>query len=55
MALGFAPTKAQQEQMLENTFTQWVQELIPTLDKEIVPIDGKSLRGSYDRQGGHSA
>ncbi len=34
---------------LENGLTKWVQELIPSLDREIVPIDGKCLRGSYDR------
>ena len=40
---------------IENSFTQWVQELIPTLDREVVPIDGKCLRGSYDREGGLKA
>ena len=30
-------------------------ELIPSLDKQIVPIDGKCLRGSYDREGGLKA
>ena len=32
-----------------------MQELIPTLEKEIVPIDGKCLRGSYDRNQGLKA
>ena len=27
-----------------------MQELIPSLEKEIVPIDGKCLRGSYGRR-----
>ena len=40
---------------LENSFTRWIEELIPSLDKQIVPIDGKCLRGSYDRQGGLKA
>jgi predicted transposase YbfD/YdcC len=40
---------------LEASFTRWIEELIPSLDKEIVPIDGKCLRGSYDRQGGLKA
>ena len=40
---------------LEDSFTRWVEELIPSLDKQIVPIDGKCLRGSYDREGGLKA
>ena len=40
---------------LEQSFTRWVEELIPSLDKQIVPIDGKCLRGSYDREGGLKA
>ena len=40
---------------LEHSFTRWVEELIPSLDKQIVPIDGKCLRGSYDREGGLKA
>jgi len=42
-------------QVIENSFTRWVQELIPTLDKQIVSVDGKSLRGSYDREAGIKA
>ena len=26
---------------LEQSFTRWVEELMPSLDKQIVPIDGK--------------
>nr|MDJ0718290.1 ISAs1 family transposase [Prochloraceae cyanobacterium] len=40
---------------LENGLTKWVRELIPSLDREIVPIDGKCLRGSYDRNQGLKA
>ncbi len=40
---------------LENTLSKWVQALIPSLEKEIVPIDGKCLRGSYDRNQGLKA
>ncbi len=40
---------------LEQSFTRWVEELMPSLDKQIVPIDGKCLRGSYDREGGLKA
>jgi predicted transposase YbfD/YdcC len=35
--------------------TQWVQQLIPSLEGLIVPIDGKCLRGSYDRERGIKA
>jgi predicted transposase YbfD/YdcC len=35
--------------------TQWVQQLIPSLEGKIVPIDGKCLRGSYDREQGVKA
>ena len=40
---------------LENSLAKWVQQLIPSLEQEIVPIDGKSLRGSYDRNQGLKA
>ncbi len=40
---------------LEDSLTRWVEELIPSLDQQIVPIDGKCLRGSYDREGGLKA
>lgn len=40
---------------VEASFTKWIEELIPSLDKQIVPIDGKCLRGSYDREGGLKA
>ena len=40
---------------LEDSFSRWIQELIPSLEQQIVPIDGKCLRGSYDREGGLKA
>ena len=40
---------------LENSLAKWVQQLIPSLEQEIVPIDGKCLRGSYDRNQGIKA
>lgn len=36
-------------------FSAWVQSLLPKLDEEIVPIDGKTLRHSYDRTSGKAA
>ncbi len=32
-----------------------MQQLIPSLSQKIVPIDGKCLKGSYDREGGIKA
>lgn len=40
---------------IENGFTKWVQQLIPSLEQKIVPIDGKCLRSSYDRERGIKA
>ena len=40
---------------LEKSLGKWIQQLIPSLDQEIVPIDGKCLRGSYDRNQGIKA
>ena len=40
---------------LAGSLTKWVQQLIPSLQEEIVPIDGKCLRGSYDREKGIKA
>lgn len=40
---------------LAGSLTKWVQQLIPSLEQEIVPIDGKCLRGSYDRENGIKA
>jgi predicted transposase YbfD/YdcC len=40
---------------VENGFTKWVQQLVPSLEQKIVPIDGKCLRGSYDREQGIKA
>ncbi len=40
---------------LSECLTKWVQQLIPSLEQKIVPIDGKCLRGSYDRERGIKA
>lgn len=40
---------------LSECLTRWVQQLIPSLEQKIVPIDGKCLRGSYDREQGIKA
>ena len=32
--------------------TEWVKQLIGPVVQQVIPIDGKSLRGSYDRKTG---
>ncbi|MCA2657053.1 MAG: ISAs1 family transposase, partial [Microcystis sp. M049S2] len=40
---------------LAKVLSQWLPHLIGSLSGEIVPIDGKNLRGSYDRNQGIKA
>ena len=40
---------------LSECLTKWVQQLIPSLEQKIVPIDGKCLRDSCDREQGIKA
>jgi len=44
-----------QPQQFERCFEQWVQALVDDLGIQVVAIDGKSLRGSYDRESGKKA
>jgi hypothetical protein len=37
---------------LEQKLSQWLQQIMGAVFQEIIPIDGKSLRGSYDREKG---
>jgi len=37
---------------LEKKLSQWLQQILGSVFQEIIPIDGKSLRGSYDREKG---
>lgn len=39
----------------EQCFERWVQQLVQALGIEVIAIDGKTLRGSYDRQRGSKA
>lgn len=34
--------------ILEEKLSQWLQKIMGSVSSEIIPIDGKSLRGSYD-------
>ena len=38
--------------VLEQKLTQWAKQLIGPIVEQVIPIDGKSLRGSYDRKTG---
>ncbi|GAX37349.1 ISAs1 family transposase [Nodularia sp. NIES-3585] len=40
---------------LNRCFLSWVETLVTKTGGEIIPIDGKSIRGSYDRNQGKSA
>jgi predicted transposase YbfD/YdcC len=40
---------------LNRCFVQWVEALVGSMGGEIIPIDGKTIRGSYDRNQGQSA
>ncbi len=39
----------------EHCFEQWVNQLVQDLGIQVIAIDGKNLRGSYDRQSGSQA
>ncbi|UIE38761.1 ISAs1 family transposase [Leptodesmis sichuanensis] len=40
---------------LEASFQQWIRALVSTLEAELIAIDGKTAKGSYDREGGSKA
>ena len=42
-------------QVLEKCLSQWLNSLLGSVAQEIIPIDGKTLRGSYDRNQGVKA
>lgn len=41
--------------VFERCFQQWVKSIVEGLGVQVVPIDGKTLKGSYDRGQGKSA
>ena len=38
--------------VLKQKLSQWLQQIMGSVLEEVIPIDGKSLRGSYDREKG---
>ncbi len=41
--------------IFEQCFQKWVKSIVETVGAQIIPIDGKTLKGSYDREQGQSA
>lgn len=39
----------------EQSFNSWIGSLVAELGAQVIPIDGKQIRGSYDRNRGQSA
>jgi predicted transposase YbfD/YdcC len=39
----------------ERCFQRWVRSLVNTLGAQVIPIDGKTVKGSYDREEGKRA
>lgn len=42
-------------QVFERCFRRWVESVVETVGVQVIPIDGKTLKGSYDREQGKSA
>lgn len=41
--------------VFERCFQKWIQSIVTTVGAQVIPIDGKTLKGSYDREQGKSA
>lgn len=41
--------------VFERCFQRWVQSIVETVGAQVIPIDGKTLKGSYDREQNKSA
>lgn len=41
--------------VFEQCFRRWVESIVETVDAQVIPIDGKTLKGSYDRALGKTA
>lgn len=39
----------------EQSFQGWLSDMVNDLRAQVIPIDGKTLKGSYDREAGQSA
>ena len=41
--------------VFERCFRRWVESIVETVGAQVIPIDGKTLKGSYDRAQGKTA
>lgn len=41
--------------VFEQCFRRWIESVVETVGAQVIPIDGKTLKGSYDRGQGKSA
>ena len=41
--------------VFERCFRRWVESIVEAVEAQVIPIDGKTLKGSYDRGKGKSA
>jgi len=41
--------------VFEQCFRRWVESIVETVGAQVIPIDGKTLKGSYDRALGKTA
>ncbi len=41
--------------VFERCFRRWVESIVEATGAQVIPIDGKTLKGSYDREQGKSA
>lgn len=41
--------------VFERCFRRWVESVVEAVGAQVIPIDGKTLKGSYDREQGKSA
>ncbi len=52
---GKLPPPNLRPKVFERCFQKWVQSIVETIGAQVIPIDGKTLRGSYDREQKKSA
>lgn len=41
--------------VFEQCFRRWIESIVELAGAQVIPIDGKTLKGSYDREQGKSA
>ena len=41
--------------VFEQSFRRWVESIVENTGAQVIPIDGKTLKGSYDRALGKTA